>query len=162
MFKKIKDFLFTASKQTTEKDEEPVYSATPTPPKAPTPLWLVLTNTLLPTLCAVAYVVVGLVSHIWHPTWILWITIPIYYVLCDAYKKSKAPAGAATNGTYYTPNTANAQTSSAYAQEQGKSGKTATVILGVLIGVLLTAVIGSFSLAAVYSFNNDSVITTED
>ena len=87
MFKKIKDFLFTASKQTTEKDEEPVYSVTPTPPKAPTPLWLVLTNTLLPTLCAVAYVVVGLVSHIWHPTWLMFFLIPIYYSLFECIEK---------------------------------------------------------------------------
>lgn len=116
-----------------------------------------------PLLIVVLYCGLGLCAHIWHPTWILWITIPIYYILCDAYKKSKAPAaGEAANGTYYTPGTANAQTSSAYAQEQGRSGKTVTVILGVLIGVLLAAVIGSFALAAVFSFNNDNIISTED
>lgn len=32
----------------------------------------------------IAYVIIGKVLHIWHPTWLMFFFIPIYYQLCAA------------------------------------------------------------------------------
>ena len=32
----------------------------------------------------IAYVAFGMLTHIWHPTWIAFLFIPIYYQLCGA------------------------------------------------------------------------------
>ena len=86
MLKKIKEFLFSDTRQ--EKVQaEPQQVRPQTPPKAPTPLWLVLLNTLFPTACAVAYVCVGVFLKIWHPTWLAFFLIPIYYSLYEAIEK---------------------------------------------------------------------------
>ena len=86
MFKKIKDFLFGESPK--QKQEEKVYTPTESrPAKAPTPLWLNLLNTLCPTLCAIAYVLIGLFMHIWHPTWLIFFLIPIYYSLFESIER---------------------------------------------------------------------------
>ncbi len=117
-------------------------------------------------LMVVLYCGLGLVAHIWHPTWILFITIPLYYILCDAYKKAKPPvteqaAAQSASGTYYTPD---AVTGAAYTQEQS-GNKTARVILGVIIGFMIAAVIGVFAIAAgyhIYSFAPGPVIISND
>lgn len=36
-----------------------------------------------------AFCIVGITTGIWHPTWALFLTIPIYYIICDAFKKKK-------------------------------------------------------------------------
>ncbi len=102
-----------------------------------------------PLLIVVIYCELGLIAHIWHPTWVLWITIPIYYIMCDVFKKSKAPENpaaqqaASTNGTYYTPNVPNEQTSSAYAQENKSSGaaKAVAIILGLICSACVIGII---------------------
>ena len=114
-----------------------------------------------PVLMVVLFCGLGLGAHIWHPTWILFITIPLYYIICEAYKKSRVtePVQTATqgaNGTYYTPNT---QTSSAYAQEQSGGSKATQIVLGILLGLLIFAVIISCVIAAgvgIFSFKTNS------
>lgn len=32
-----------------------------------------------PLLVAIAYVFIGVLSHVWHPTWLLFLLIPAYY-----------------------------------------------------------------------------------
>ena len=59
----------------------------PKPPKAPTPLWIVLLNTLFPTVSAVVYVCLGVFMKIWHPTWLIFFLIPLYYSLFEAIEK---------------------------------------------------------------------------
>ncbi len=63
-----------------------------------------------PVLMVFLYLGIGFVFGIWHPTWILFVTIPLYYVICDSLKKINAEKNstqynAQTNGTtYYSPN----------------------------------------------------------
>lgn len=64
-----------------------------------------------PVFITALYLTVGMLFSFWHPTWILFITIPIYYILCDAYKKSRknkeddfSQYSSANTTTYYSPN----------------------------------------------------------
>lgn len=64
-----------------------------------------------PVLMVFLYLGLGFAFHIWHPTWILFVTIPVYYVMCDSIKKANAEKRSAeghnansTAGTYYSPN----------------------------------------------------------
>lgn len=41
-----------------------------------------------PVLVAAVFLCIGMLLHIWHPTWIIFLTIPIYYIICDAFKKT--------------------------------------------------------------------------
>ena len=113
-----------------------------------------------PLLMVVLYCGLGLTAHIWHPTWIFFITIPIYYIICDAYRKSKAPAQPAAqsaNGTYFTPNAQGGVP----VQEQGN--KTARVILGIVLGLMIAAVIAVFGIIACYGiFSADLSSAVDD
>lgn len=42
-----------------------------------------------PVFVTAVFLSIGMLMHIWHPTWIVFITIPIYYIICDAFKKEK-------------------------------------------------------------------------
>lgn len=42
-----------------------------------------------PILCAVAYLAMGFVWDLWHPGWLIFLTIPLYYPLVEAAYKSK-------------------------------------------------------------------------
>jgi len=64
-----------------------------------------------PVLMVFLYLGMGFAFHIWHPTWILFVTIPVFYVMCDSIKKASAEKNAAegynkngASGTYYSPN----------------------------------------------------------
>ena len=66
-----------------------------------------------PVFAVFLYLAIGFMFHVWHPTWILFITIPVYYAMCDSIKKSRAEKYGEENytqtsyqsgGTYYTPN----------------------------------------------------------
>lgn len=85
IIEKIKEFLF--GKEEKKEPKKEYVQPDPTPVKKPTPFWLVLVNTLLPTACAVAYVCVGLFAKIWHPTWLIFFLIPIYYSLYETIEK---------------------------------------------------------------------------
>ena len=39
-----------------------------------------------PILCAIFYLVLGFDYGLWHPAWLLFITIPVYYMLVNAVK----------------------------------------------------------------------------
>ena len=41
----------------------------------------------IPLLAVAIYCGIGLTRGIWHPTWIVFIAIPIYYAICEALKK---------------------------------------------------------------------------
>lgn len=44
-----------------------------------------------PVFVAAIYLTIGMFMSIWHPTWIMFLTIPIYYIIADAVRqKSKA------------------------------------------------------------------------
>ena len=42
-----------------------------------------------PVLVTAVYLLVGSVWGWWHPGWILFITIPLYYTIVDAFKRKK-------------------------------------------------------------------------
>lgn len=42
-----------------------------------------------PVLVAAVYLTVGLFERIWHPTWIMFLTIPVYYIISDFIKPNK-------------------------------------------------------------------------
>ncbi|MDE5963968.1 MAG: hypothetical protein K2G65_01035, partial [Eubacterium sp.] len=44
-----------------------------------------------PVLVAAVYLTVGMFEKIWHPTWIMFLTIPVYYIISDFIKPSKKP-----------------------------------------------------------------------
>ncbi|MGN0528538.1 MAG: helix-turn-helix domain-containing protein [Eubacterium sp.] len=47
-----------------------------------------------PVVTAVLFVGTGILFGVWHPTWILFVTIPIYYAVCDGVKKCRKPRNA--------------------------------------------------------------------
>lgn len=44
-----------------------------------------------PVLVTAIFLILGFAFSWWHPAWVLFVTIPAYYAICDAVKKSKAP-----------------------------------------------------------------------
>lgn len=39
-----------------------------------------------PVLVVAVFLAVGMFEHIWHPTWIMFLTIPVYYIIADFFK----------------------------------------------------------------------------
>ncbi len=58
--------------------------------KKKTPLVLSVLNDVFPVLVSVIYVVIGAVCSLWHPLWIIFLTIPVYYSLVEAIKHKDA------------------------------------------------------------------------
>lgn len=42
-----------------------------------------------PVLVTAVYLTVGMFEKIWHPTWIIFLTIPVYYIIADFIKPNK-------------------------------------------------------------------------
>jgi HTH-type transcriptional regulator/antitoxin HipB len=42
-----------------------------------------------PLFAAGVFCLVGITAHVWHPTWVIFIAIPFYYIICDAFKKKQ-------------------------------------------------------------------------
>ncbi len=57
-----------------------------------------------PVLVTAIFLLTGMLWGLWHPMWVLFVSIPAYYAICDAIKKSKAqnvqPANVDTNAPY--------------------------------------------------------------
>lgn len=56
-----------------------------------------------PVFSAGLYLFVGMVFSVWHPTWIIFITIPFYYAVCDILKRNSKTNDDYQNQTYYSP-----------------------------------------------------------
>ncbi|MDR1569038.1 MAG: helix-turn-helix domain-containing protein [Oscillospiraceae bacterium] len=41
-----------------------------------------------PVVCAIAYLMIGFLWNWWHPTWLLFLTIPLYYIFLASVEKS--------------------------------------------------------------------------
>jgi len=41
-------------------------------------------------LCVLAYLLLGFFAHAWHPTWLVFLLIPVYYILVNAAFAKKA------------------------------------------------------------------------
>lgn len=44
---------------------------------------------LYPVFVTAVFLAIGLLFHIWHPTWVLFVTIPAFYAICDSINKSR-------------------------------------------------------------------------
>ncbi len=42
-----------------------------------------------PIFAAAVYCLIGIAFHIWNSTWVLFVTIPLFYLICDIFKKKK-------------------------------------------------------------------------
>ena len=42
-----------------------------------------------PIFVAAVYCLIGMTMRLWHPTWVLFITIPVYYTICEIVKRKK-------------------------------------------------------------------------
>lgn len=100
------------------------------------------THFCYPVFVAAMYLSGGMILHIWHPTWILFITIPMYYIICDAYNKTHRKKQDnftqynSTNGNYYSPN-GTYQT----AQTKSRGGSISAVIISIICGITIIAVV---------------------
>ena len=56
-----------------------------------TPLPLMLFNDALPLLTVIAYLLMGLLANLWHPGWIIFFLIPIYFMTISCIKH-RSPA----------------------------------------------------------------------
>lgn len=105
-----------------------------------------------PVLMAAIFLFTGMMWGWWHPMWVLFVTIPAYYAICDAVKKSKPQQQAEyhqapsednqTNqqGVYYQPPVE-------APQEQPKNNATAIIITAIICAavVAVIAIICTFS-----------------
>lgn len=77
-----------------------------------------------PIFTAAAYLTGGMLFGDWHPQWIIFLTIPIYYAGCEAYKRSRK----SNNGeTYYTPD------GTSVPSEKSSKANHAVAIIGMII-----------------------------
>lgn len=42
-----------------------------------------------PVLVTAIFLGIGLIFHVWHPTWVLFVTIPAFYAICDYVNKNR-------------------------------------------------------------------------
>lgn len=79
-FGKIKDGIGKAHNFKNENEQA----------KKNAPLWLMLLNDGLPLLVIVAYLLMGLLGNLWHPGWLIFFLIPIYYATGESIKHKSA------------------------------------------------------------------------
>ncbi len=79
------DFFRKPNKRESENVQE--QSVPRRAPQKPTPLWLMILNMVLPTVCVLAYLCCGLIADIWHPTWLIFFALPVYYSVGEAIKR---------------------------------------------------------------------------
>ncbi len=107
-----------------------------------------------PVFVVFLYLAIGFMFHVWHPTWILFITIPVFYVMCDSIKKTRAEkyseenytqTAYQNNGTYYTPNVDETKP-----HKKSKSGVTA-IIMTAICAIMVIIVV---AISCVFGFLN--------
>ncbi len=133
-----------------------------------------------PVFVAAMYLSGGMILHIWHPTWILFITIPMYYIICDTYNKTHRKKQNnftqynSSSGNYYSPNGTYRT-----AQTKSRGGSIAAIIISIICGITIIAVVAiscvfgflsngfknviddipSYISAGAYSYDNESLYT---
>ncbi|MDE6111129.1 MAG: DUF4097 domain-containing protein, partial [Eubacterium sp.] len=103
-----------------------------------------------PVFVTAMYLAGGMILHVWHPTWILFITIPMYYIICDAYNKTHRKKYDdftqynSANGTYYAPNGTYPPT-----QAKSRGSNITAVIISIICAITIIAVV---SVSCVFGF----------
>lgn len=49
-----------------------------------------VTEFLYPVLAAFVFLAVGMYTGVWHPTWIVFLTIPVFYMICEPIDRAAA------------------------------------------------------------------------
>lgn len=44
---------------------------------------------LYPVFVTAVFLAIGMIFHLWHPTWVLFVTIPAFYAICDYVNKNR-------------------------------------------------------------------------
>lgn len=103
-----------------------------------------------PVFVTALYLTGGMCFGVWHPTWILFITIPMYYVICDTYRKTRKNNGTAyqnynhPGGTYYSPD------GNAYPVNNRSRGNTiAAIVISIICGITIISVV---AICSVFGF----------
>lgn len=98
-----------------------------------------------PVFVTALFLMCGMLFSVWHPTWIIFITIPIYYVLCDAYKKTRQSKEddysqyRSSNGTtYYSPGVSGTE-------KPAKHNNAAAITISIICGMTIIAVVAIVS-----------------
>ncbi len=94
-----------------------------------------------PVLVAAIFLFTGMMWGLWHPMWVLFVTIPAYYAVCDAVKKQKAqqpenqqePYSADGENVYYQPPVE-------VPQQQSKNGITAIIITAIICAAVVAVI----------------------
>ncbi|MDE5604490.1 MAG: helix-turn-helix domain-containing protein [Eubacterium sp.] len=108
-----------------------------------------------PVFVTALYLSGGMILHIWHPTWILFVTIPMYYIICDTYNKTHRKKYDdftqynSANGTYYSPNGTYQPT-----QTKSRGGNITAVIISIICAITIIAVV---SVSCVFGFLGNSL-----
>ncbi|MDE7124518.1 MAG: DUF4097 domain-containing protein, partial [Eubacterium sp.] len=106
------------------------------------------THFAYPVFVVAMYLSIGMLFYVWHPTWILFITIPMYYLICDAYKKthkSKYDDFSQynnANGTYYSPSGTDTHT-------RTKGSTVAAIVISIICGLTIVSVV---AISCVFGF----------
>jgi hypothetical protein len=50
------------------------------------PLLIVILNDCIPLFTAIAYILIGFLANVWHPTWLIFFVIPLYYMTVECIK----------------------------------------------------------------------------
>lgn len=94
-----------------------------------------------PVFVAAIFLFTGMMWGLWHPMWVLFVTIPAYYAVCDAVKKQKAqqlenqqePYSADGENVYYQPPVE-------VPQQQSKNGITAIIITAIICAAVVAVI----------------------
>lgn len=117
-----------------------------------------------PVLVTAIFLFTGMMWGLWHPMWAVFITIPAYYAICDAIKKSKPqpqpeaeyqqpPSEENQQGVYYQP-------AVEVSQEPPKNNATPIIITAIICAavVAVIAIICTFSWLSGGSINVHGII----
>lgn len=122
-----------------------------------------------PVLVTALFLTVGMVFHLWHPTWVLFVTIPAFYAICDYINRNrqqKAFENAEQNPNMPTPppfTQAQAGETPPYVQYpqypqnayyQPKKSNVLPIVLSVIFSITAIAIAG---IIGVFSFLKGSV-----
>lgn len=119
-----------------------------------------------PVLVTAIFLFTGMMWGLWHPMWVVFVTIPAYYAICDAIKKSKPqpedeyqqePSEANQQGVYYQP--------VVEVPQQPKNNTTA-IIISIVVSIAVVAIVaivctfswlsGNFNAPEIFKTNTEN------
>ena len=105
-----------------------------------------------PVLATAIFLFEGMVFHVWHPTWIVFLTIPIYYLVCDAFRRGRklkeddySEYQQASDGTYYQPPGADVTLHDQRAHSHRYGSNIAKVFIAIISAITIIAVVAIIS-----------------